>query len=50
MWEWIDFFTDMISGLFTLTFEMKILDVSVGWIIMASFVMYLMVKTLLFKP
>lgn len=50
MWEWIGFFTDMIGGLFALLFEMKILDVSVAWIIMASFVMYLLVRTLLFKP
>lgn len=50
MWEWINFFTDMIGGTVALMFEMKILDVSVAWIIMASFVMGLLVKTLLFKP
>lgn len=49
MWEWIDFFIDMIGGLFALMVEMKILDVSVIWIIIAVSIMCLLVKNLLFK-
>ena len=50
MWEWINFFTDIFGVCFSFLFEVKILDVSVAWIIMAAFAMGLLVKTLLFKP
>lgn len=50
MWQWIDFFIEIIGACFSFLFSVTILDVSVAWIIMAAFCMGLLVKTLLFKP
>lgn len=50
MWDWINFFVDIFGVCFEFLFTVKILDVSVAWLIMAAFCLGLLVKTLLFKP
>lgn len=50
MWDWINFFIDVIGLCFSWLFSVQIVGVSVAWIIMACICMGLLVKTLLFKP